>query len=384
VQILKKIMPKACILSSVHQALDNRVFYREALSLLRAGYDVTLIAIHPRKEKLFGINIIGLPEVPRWKRPILWFKLLRLALKKPADIYHFHDPELLVVIPILRLLTGKPTIYDVHEVYSDFIRVKDYLPPWIRYPTSWMFKWIEPLLSRFNTALIFSDSEISKVFSRINKPKIILYNFPSKDFIKRALNVSNGEIIRKPWIIHLGGLERNRGVHLMISAFSDVLRVNQAAHLFLVGHFMPPELEQEVRNRISDLGVTDSVTITGRIPFEKIGDFLENAAVGWLPWLDYPKNQKNIPTKIFEYMAYRLPVVTSDLASTRPFVIDGQNGLRVPSGDVDAHAKAIKFLLHSQKEAREMGRRGQEMVKEKWNWDQEEKKLVGFYKDLLN
>ena len=37
---------KVAILSSVHLALDNRVFYREARTLARAGYDVTLIAVH--------------------------------------------------------------------------------------------------------------------------------------------------------------------------------------------------------------------------------------------------------------------------------------------------------------------------------------------------
>jgi len=135
-------LTKVTILSSVHIALDNRVFYREARSLERAGYDVTLIAVHPRDEVKDGVRIIGLPRVRRWLRPLLWLRLLRLALRTHADVYHFHDPELLLVTPCLRLLTGKPTIYDIHEVYADFIRVKDYMPAWLRYPIAGVFRWL--------------------------------------------------------------------------------------------------------------------------------------------------------------------------------------------------------------------------------------------------
>jgi len=376
-------MPKVCIFSSVHNALDNRVFYREALSLRKAGYDVTLIAIHPCDEIKDGVHILGLPQVPRWQRPLLWIRLFRMAREQFADIYHFHDPELLLVLPWLRLLTGRPTIYDVHEVYPDFIKVKDYMPVWLRYPLAWMASWLEPILARFQSALIFSDDEIAKVFSKLDMPKITLFNYPARAFINDAMISTADNSLRHSWIIHLGGHERNRGVHLMVEAFSQVLRDYSEARLFLIGHFMPSVLEDEVRTHLEDKGISEAVTITGRIPFETIGDYLAKGAVGWVPWQDYPKNQKNIPTKLFEYMAYGLPIVTSDLASTRPFVINGKNGFCVPASDVKAHAQAILHLLNTPGEAKKMGLYGQELVQTKWNWEQEEKKLLGLYSMLI-
>ena len=148
-------MAKVCILSSVHFALDNRIFYREARSLQQAGYDVTLIAVHGQDESKDSIQIVALPSVPRWQRPWFWLALARRALATHADVFHFHDPELLLVTPWLHWLTGKPTIYDVHEVYADFIEVKDYMPAWLRYPIAWSFRWLEPLLARLQTALLF-------------------------------------------------------------------------------------------------------------------------------------------------------------------------------------------------------------------------------------
>ena len=117
---------RVCLLSSVHRALDNRIFFREARTLARAGHEVTLIAEHNRDEVRDGIHIVALPHVPRWRRPFLWLLLMRRAVATDADIFHFHDPELLFVIPLLRLRTGRPTVYDVHEAYPEFFAVNGY------------------------------------------------------------------------------------------------------------------------------------------------------------------------------------------------------------------------------------------------------------------
>ena len=375
-------MPHACILSSVHIALDNRVFYREAQSLARNGYEVTLIAVHDRTEVRDGVRIIGLPKVPRWQRPRLWLELYRKAKATKADIYHFHDPELLLVTPWLRWGTGKPTIYDIHEVYPDFIKVKDYLPAWLRYPIAWAFRWLEPLLARLQSGLIFSDDEIAKAFENIKKPKTTLFNFPSVEFVETAAaNVEKGE--RKPTVLYLGGMERNRGTALMIEAFSQLLEKYPSAQLLLVGHFMPPELEEEVRQDAVRRGIDSAVTITGRVPFEKIGEYLRGVSVGWVSWQPVPKNEKNIPTKLFEYMAYGLPIVSSDLDSTRPFVLNGENGYLVTADDPAAHAEALFKLLVNPAEAQNMGLRGQKLVQNEYNWGKMEKRLISFYENLL-
>jgi glycosyltransferase involved in cell wall biosynthesis len=367
----------------VHLALDNRVFYREALSLKHGGYSVTLIAIHDRDEEKEQVLIRGLPKVPRWQRPILWWRLLRLARQERADIYHFHDPELLLVAPWLRLLTGKPTIYDVHEVYADFIQVKDYLPKAVRYPLAWVFRWLEPLLARLQSGLIFSDDAIAANFDRVRLPKATLNNYPGRALVDRGLAATSSQDARLPIVLHLGGHERNRGTRLMIAAFEQVLREMPEAQLLLVGHFAPPHLQQEVQLDIADRGITHAVTVTGRVPFETIGEYLRTAAVGWVPWQSVSKNEQNVPTKLFEYMAYRVPIVASDLHSTRPFVENGVNGYRVEPGSATAHAEAILRLLQNRDRARQMGRMGQKLVQREYNWDAMEKRLLAFYGELL-
>lgn len=377
-------MSKVCILSSVHDALDNRVFYREARSLRRAGYDVTLVAVHDRDEVKDGIRIIALPAVPRWQRPRLWLTLLRHALEAHADIYHFHDPELLLVAPWLRLLTGKPTVYDIHEVYPDFIRVKDYLPVWLRYSLAWIAGWLEPLLARLQSGLIFADDQIAAAFRQIDRPKTTLFNFPARSFVERAVAETAATELREPIVLYLGGMERNRGSRVMIEAFARVAAVFPDARLLHVGHMQPPDLADEVRADAVERGIADAVTLAGRVPFEQIGDYLKRAAVGWVTWQPVPKNEKNIPTKLFEYMAYGLPIVSSDLASTRPFVQSGENGYLVKAEDPMAHAGAILSLLRHPTDVAAMGRCGQRKVLETYNWDEMERRLLQLYEVLLS
>ncbi len=202
-------MPIVCHFSSVHNALDNRIFYKEAQSLHRAGYQVILIAVHPCDEAIDGIKIIGMPNLARWKRPLLWWKLYRKILVTPADLYHFHDTELLLIAPLIRLWTRKPVIYDVHEIISDFIEIKDDIPAWLRYILSRLLHWLEPFLAHLVSGLVFADEKIAENFRGIQKPNVILYNYPSREFLAKAEATTYEKDFSNPVILYLGGLKEN-------------------------------------------------------------------------------------------------------------------------------------------------------------------------------
>ena len=75
---------------------------------------MVLIAQHDKEETVDGVKILPLPK-PRNRlermTKVVW-KLFRLALKEKADIYSFHDPELIPIALLLKLL-GKKVIYEV-------------------------------------------------------------------------------------------------------------------------------------------------------------------------------------------------------------------------------------------------------------------------------
>lgn len=372
------------MLSSVHGALDNRVFYREARTLARAGHRVTVIAIHDRDEIRDGISILGLPRVARARRPVLWRRLLRRAADTGADVFHFHDPELLLPVAPLGRRTGRPTIYDVHEAYPEFFEVKDYLPAVIRYPMAWAFRVLEPRLARRHAALVFADEATPRAFSDVDLPKIVLPNYPDTELLEAGAETLASVGRREPVVLYLGGLERNRGSRLMIEAFARVHRQRPDARLLHVGHFMPAGLEREVRQQAQRAGIDDAIEIVGRVPFAEVGGHLARAAVGWVTWQPYAKNRKNVPTKLFEYMAFGLPVVASDLETTRAFVEPGATGHLVRADDPAAHAAAILSLIEDPDEAARAGLRGRQRVVDELNWPAVEGRLLELYARLAH
>jgi len=100
---------KICHITTVHPPFDVRIFHKECKTLVKAGYEVFLIAQHDKEEIVDEVEIIPLPRVKsRLKRMvILPAKTFLKALRLKADIYHFHDPELLPIGVLLKLINKK-------------------------------------------------------------------------------------------------------------------------------------------------------------------------------------------------------------------------------------------------------------------------------------
>jgi glycosyltransferase involved in cell wall biosynthesis len=239
-------------------------------------------------------------------------------------------------------------------------------------------------MAHFQSGLIFADDQIAKTFSKVDLTKATLFNFPEASFIENAFALSREVHERQPVVLHLGGQKRFRGTGLMVEAFQQVVNSVPEAKLVLVGAFSPASLESEFRLEIECRNLTDSISIIGQVPFIEISKYLVHASVGWIPWQAVSKNMKNIPTKLFEYQAFAIPVVSSELPSTRPFIKHQQTGFLVKADDPTAHAKAIIELLTNQSMAASIGKGGQDAVREHFRWSDMEPRLLSLYQQVLS
>jgi glycosyltransferase involved in cell wall biosynthesis len=130
-------------------------------------------------------------------------------------------------------------------------------------------------------------------------------------------------------------------------------------------------------------GVQEWFSIGGQIPHNQVAQGVRKAKIGIVPLPDLPKYRNNIPQKMFEFMALRMPFVTSDLPPSRPFVGDGKCAAVVPLGDYGAYADAIIRLLGDRSLRERMGAEGRRRVEAEYNWDVESRKLVDLYAELL-
>jgi glycosyltransferase involved in cell wall biosynthesis len=85
---------------------------------------------------------------------------------------------------------------------------------------------------------------------------------------------------------------------------------------------------------------------------------------------------------MFEYMSAGLPVIASDFPLWRSIIEDNVCGICVNPENPQAIADAIDFLVTNPAVAKRMGENGREMVRVRYNWMNEEKKLVNFYAAL--
>jgi len=365
-------------ITSVHSSFDVRIFHKEAKTLASEGFLVTLIAPHNISEKIDGIKIIALPRVEN--RVHRMFKLtLRafwIALKQKADVYHFHDPELILVGILLKLAKGRKVIYDVHEDYSKQILSKLYVPRIIRKETAFLVRIIEYFCSKVFDAVITATDDILKNFSH-HKRAISVKNFPivSNFSIKGENENSEKELFS---LIYIGGLERIRGLTQMIKAL-ELFNSDTQLKLTLCGDFYPLDYEHKLRS----LKGFKKVEYLGWVKADKIPNLLEKHDAGIVCFLPEPNHINAMPNKIFEYMAAGLPVIASNFPLWKGIVEGHGCGICVDPLNPRDIAEAIMHLMRHPESRKEMGRNGRETVLHKYNWEKEGKKLLDLYAQLL-
>ena len=362
-------------LTSVHYAFDTRIFHRECQSLALAGYDVTLIAPHADGDlKLKGVNVRAIrpPRDRRERQTSTIWAVYRAAVRENADIYHFHDPELLLIGLLLKL-RGKKVIYDVHEDYKRTMDGKQWLPSFLHGPAAFAVRVCETAMGRGCDRIIVVTPTIARNFSP--KQTRLVQNYPLLDelYSQNALAYEQ----REPIAIFVGWLGDYSGIESMRIAIELAAR-EFPMRLLIAGKLKPGALatydESNTNKMIDHLGFLSRPQVAELIAKARMG------LVTILPLDCYIDAQ---PTKMFEYMSGGLPVIASDFPVYRKIIEAAECGLVVDPLNPAAIAEAILWLMRNPSRAAEMGRNGRRAVVEKFNWESEAKILVSIYEELL-
>jgi glycosyltransferase involved in cell wall biosynthesis len=365
------------MLTSVHIVWDTRIYHRQAKSLARAGYEVTLIATGVESQKIASenIEIIGIKRSKyRFGRVLNWLRFVKLAIKTDADIYHFHDPDLLFVGLFLKKYTKKPVIYDNHDPYVEAILQREWLPFWLRPIVSKIFDPIErSIANHLSTTIVANDIQKNRF-----PQAVLVRNYPD---IEPFQMVSNGKRESRQ-LIYAGSISEARGIFDLV-VIADFL-VHRDINLSVLGPFPNQELAFQVCQLVERHNLQKMVEFEGRVPYHRIVNGLQEASIGLIPFRNVPDHLIIIPTKMFEYMAAGLPIVASDLPPIQRYMAEINCGLLVEPANPRAFAQAIEYLLDNPDEARRMGKNGRRAVIEKYNWSSEAQKLLSLYHTLLH
>lgn len=211
---------KICHLTSAHSQEDIRIFHKECCSLAKAGYEVYQISCGEDYHKS-GIRLIGVgsQESGRMRRMTQSAnKVYRAARKLNADIYHFHDPELLPYGLKLKK-TGKKVIFDSHEDIPAQIMDKAWIPVPLRKIVACVYKIYETYVVKQLDAVVAATPHIAESFKGRCKKVVVVNNYPKLDDIKFHETPFSE---REPIICYAGSINELRGEEIMIEAMKNV------------------------------------------------------------------------------------------------------------------------------------------------------------------
>lgn len=370
-------MHKICHMTSAHPPGDTRIFQKECVSLAKAGYEVYLVERGESYDQ-HGVHVVGIgqPSGGRLNRMTRFArKVYEVALALDADVYHFHDPELLPYGLKLKK-KGKKVIFDSHEYYQMQLQEKPYLPNWCMRIIAAIYAQYERYVLKRLDGLVF-PSTINGVnpFEGRCRRIAIIENNAKLDTFYAAYNPASEKQERMCCLV--GTLSRNRGISVSIKG-----TYLAGGRLALVGNFDSAVYRQEVES----CPEYSCVDYKGVLDTQQVVKILSQSRVGICTLLDFGQYWvgDDLATKIGEYMAMGLPVVLHASPFNRKLVETYHCGICVDPANLQEVADGIRYLLDHPKEAQQMGENGRRAVKERFNWEIEEQKLLELYRQILS
>ncbi len=161
--------------------------------------------------------------------------------------------------------------------------------------------------------------------------------------------------------VYVGNISAARGAHEMIEAAR--LLAPEGVTVELIG-----SADEAVKPALRDAQRDDVLRRYGFVPNDRALRIAEGAMVGLALLHDEPNYRHSVPTKVIEYMARGVPVVTTPNPPAVEIVGPAECGFVVPFNDPAATAEAVLRLRKDPDLRAEFGRRGHKAAREQFHW----------------
>lgn len=369
--------PKVLLLSTVHPATDPRIVYKIAPSLA-PFYDV--ICAIPGANNLDKDEKIRFVNLPLFRKllprilfcyPVLLYKCL---LFRPA-IVHIFVPELIPAAFLFKML-GAKVIYEVQENLYKKFSIK-------RYNQAVIYRRLFKIFdgyARKKFYCVFTEDAYLEEYKNLPLPHAIIHNYVSVVFVDSHAE-KEGAVKFPPVFFYSGVISMERSFDTIVEALALLKIKHPEFHVHLFGKV---QFDWDEAKKLPHFeNVKAHLTFHGYTDFRKILRYANGATAGIAllkPVADYPDSYT---TKLFEYMALNLPVITSDFPLYRKVVETSGCGFCISPYDANTLAGKFEWLIENPEMAKTMGQRGRVSAENHYNWVSEERILQCFYKNLL-
>jgi glycosyltransferase involved in cell wall biosynthesis len=358
--------------TTAHRADDVRIFERECRSLAASGlYDVYLAAAGsiPSVDNLSLIPLTPAPQARLRRFAAAPLKAHAMARTIAADIWHFHDPELLPVA-IRLACAGKPVIWDAHEDYVGQLTEpggKTWVPGTARALVRAGTRSMLELIDKHAAGVVAATPTIGSRYA--NQRVVVVGNEARLDLFEHCLPDFTSRRV-----LFTGSPSPEHLFEEVVYAVAEV----PGACLAVAGREPDPAIWAK-----AEACLGERVTHLGWLDRQGIVDAISSSAVGLATYADRSTNAENSPNKLFEFGAAGLPVVATPTNSNKRYVTANGTGVVAEGFSSNDLAVAISRALSSPAAWEAASRAGRAWAARDGSWSDSEARLLNLYSDIL-
>ncbi len=371
---MQEIKKRRIVLASVLKPVnDPRMFEKMGQSLSRQ-YEVHIIGttgtIDNSNTSIFFHPLAHYTRlgIDRILSPL---RILKKVLRIKPHLLIICTHELLWMVLVAKLLLGCKVIYDVRENYFRNILYTNAFPPILRVFIALYVRTKEWITAPFINNFFLAEAGYEKELSFIGNNKVTIENKVKKMALPDRKKWSNED-----QCIHFlfsGTLAETTGVFIAVDLVIRLHAVDPKVRLHIIGFSPLVTVQHEISNLVSG---KDFIHFTARqepVPHPEILNAIQQSDVGIIAYPSNLSTENTIPTKLYEYLGYQLPIL---LINHAPWVAICQPyNAAIPFDLKNIHADAI---LHDLK-----NKAFYERIPQHVFWEAEEMKLFEAVKAAL-
>lgn len=390
---------RAAVIALSYYPWDPRI-RRETEALVEAGMKVELFCLQetpaqPRREIVDGVKVTRmrlrrsragkLRYLTEYVGFFCWgfWHLSVAGLRRRFALVHVHNvPDVLVFTSLVPRLGGARVILDLHDPMPELFQTIFGLGP--RHPFVRLLAFAEQCSTHYANLVLTPNRAFRDLFVRrshcAGKLSVVM-NTPSDQIFPATAEPPAGPPAARPAfrLMYHGLIAERHGLDLLLQAVGIASAAIPEITLDIYGGRSPflGTIEEMIRR----LGLADRVRYHGKKSLAEIASIIRTVDLGVVPNRRTPFTELNFPTRIFEHLALRKPVITLNTEGVRDY-FSAEEIFFVDSEDPVALAATIRRIHADPVRTRAIVARGYD-VYQRHRWAEEKGRFVASVVQLV-